>query len=261
MPDPQRVQNMFDRIAGRYDLLNRVMTMGIDKRWRKAAVRATGARSGSKVLDVCCGTGDLTFLLARAGADVIGADFSENKLAQARLRVGKQPVAIANRVQFQQGDAMALPFADDTFDALTVSFGVRNVASLDTAFAEFHRVVRPGGTVVCLEITRPRRFPFTLFYKVWFDRVVPVVGRLLSGDAEAYSYLPESTLAFPQPKVLAESLRGLGYDSVGFRTFAGGIVALHTALVRGVACVVRRRARERAAVGAPTAAASNGSHE
>lgn len=229
---------MFDRIAGRYDLLNRVMTMGIDRRWRRAAVRATEIGPGREALDVCCGTGDLTFLLARTGAArVTGIDFSANMLHQARLRVAKEDASVTARVEFIEGDALNLPFEDASFDAVTVGFGVRNVEDLQRAFEEFNRVVRPGGKVVCLEITRPRRALARIFYELWFDRIVPLVGGLLSGDREAYRYLPESTRDFPAPDALAQLLRDVGLESVEYRLFAGGIVALHTGCVADDATV------------------------
>jgi demethylmenaquinone methyltransferase/2-methoxy-6-polyprenyl-1,4-benzoquinol methylase len=223
---------MFDRIAGRYDLLNRVMTMGVDKRWRRAAVKAARVRRGSDALDVCCGTGDITFLLAKAGARrAVGVDFSSNMLVKARERVAGVDPAVSKAVEFVQGDALDLPFADDSFDALTVSFGVRNVASLEQAFSEFRRVVRPGGRVVCLEITRPASGPAKAFYGLWFHRIVPVMGGVLGGDREAYTYLPRSTKAFPRPGRLASLMGERGLCEVTYRTFAGGIVALHQGTV------------------------------
>lgn len=239
---------MFDRIAGRYDFLNRVMTMGIDKSWRKHTIRQARVTPDSAVLDVCCGTGDLTFMLAETGAKrVVGLDFSANMLEQARERQAKslRTAAAASTgktghrrkrtavesVDFVQGDALNLPFPNDSFDALTVGFGVRNVEDIGRAFSEFFRVVRPGGRVVCLEITRPDRTLSKAFYRLWFDTLVPKIGRILSGDKEAYSYLPESTKGFPQPPRLAEIMESAGLSSVQFTTFAGGIVALHSASV------------------------------
>ena len=231
MPQAEQVQSMFDRIAGRYDLLNRIMTMGIDKRWRKIAVRECRVGPGVDTLDVCCGTGDLSFLLAEAGARrVVGLDFSANMLEQARIRGGKTS-GPGSRVEFIQGDAMDLPFADNSFDVVTVGFGVRNVEDLDQSLREFARVLRPGGRLGCLEITRPESRPAAAFHTVWFHKVVPVVGGVVSGDKDAYSYLPESTLTFPQPRDLADRFEAAGFDRPHWQTFGGGIVALHVAEV------------------------------
>jgi len=224
---------MFDRIAGRYDLMNRVMTLGIDKRWRHAAVGAARIDPSTHALDVCCGTGDISFLLAEAGAErVVGADFSENMLTQARRRQGnhRDPVA-ARRIEFVTGDAMALPFDDDTFDVITVSFGVRNVEVLSTAFREFARVARPGARIVCLEITRPKSPLANRFYDIWFDRIVPLLGGIISRDRAAYTYLPESTKSFPRPPQLADILEDAGIQDVSWRRFGGGIVALHSGTI------------------------------
>ncbi|MCW2924308.1 MAG: demethylmenaquinone methyltransferase [Thermoleophilia bacterium] len=229
MPKSADVQHMFDRIAGRYDLMNRVMTLGIDKRWRAAAVRAAKVDPSTRALDVCCGTGDISFLLAEAGAEhVTGLDFSANMLEQARKRQKNQRDPEGReRVAFVQGDALALPFEDDSFDAITVSFGVRNVEDIPLAFREFARVGRPGARIVCLEITRPKSRVANRFYDVWFDRVVPLLGAVVSRDKAAYTYLPESTKAFPRPPKLAEIIRAAGIREVRWRMFGGGIVALH----------------------------------
>jgi demethylmenaquinone methyltransferase/2-methoxy-6-polyprenyl-1,4-benzoquinol methylase len=230
MPKAEDVRTMFDRIAGRYDLMNRVMTLGIDRRWRSAAVRAAKVDPSTRALDVCCGTGDISFLLAEAGAEhVTGLDFSPNMLVQARRRQGghRDPAA-AKRIEFVQGDALALPFEDDSFDVVTVSFGVRNVEDLALAFREFARVGRPGARIVCLEITRPKSKLFNFFYDVWFDRVVPLLGAIVSRDKAAYTYLPESTKSFPRPPELTEIIRAAGIREVRWRRFGGGIVALHS---------------------------------
>ncbi len=232
MPKAEDVRSMFDRIAGRYDLVNRVMTMGIDRRWRRVAISRALHGEAGRVLDVCCGTGDITFGLAQAGAEhAVGVDFSANMLEQARARQQRQPAGVASRVEFVQGDALALPFDADTFDAVTVSFGVRNVEDLAQAFREFSRVVRPGGRVVCLEITRPTFGPAKLFYGLWFHRIVPFVGGLIAGDRAAYTYLPESTKQFPRPPALRTLMENCGLNDVSWKKFAGGIVALHVGTV------------------------------
>jgi demethylmenaquinone methyltransferase/2-methoxy-6-polyprenyl-1,4-benzoquinol methylase len=235
MPRAEDVRTMFDRIAGRYDLMNRVMTLGIDRRWRAAAVRAAKVDPSTRALDVCCGTGDISFLLAEAGAEhVTGVDFSANMLVQARRRQGShRDPASAKRIEFVQGDALALPFDDDSFDVVTVSFGVRNVEDLALAFREFARVGRPGARIVCLEITRPKSRLFNFFYDVWFDRVVPLLGAIVSRDKAAYTYLPESTKAFPRPPELTEIIRAAGIREVRWRRFGGGIVALHSGELPG----------------------------
>ncbi|MHB8642382.1 MAG: bifunctional demethylmenaquinone methyltransferase/2-methoxy-6-polyprenyl-1,4-benzoquinol methylase UbiE [Gaiellaceae bacterium] len=214
---PDRVRSMFDRIAPVYDVMNRVMTAGLDRRWRREAVRAV-VRPGDRVLDAACGTGDLAVLAARAGADVIGLDFSEAMLERARRK--------APALDWVQGDLLALPFDDASFDAATVGFGIRNVSDLARGIDELRRVLRPGGRLAILEITRPHG-PLRVFYSFWFDRVVPLLGKVLPGG-EAYTYLPASVRRFPGPDELAAQLEG--FEDVRYRLFAGGIVALHTAV-------------------------------
>lgn len=215
---PEAVRTMFDRIAPVYDAMNRLMTMGLDLRWRRLAAEAV-VRRGDRVLDGACGTGDLAVADLRAGAGrVTGLDFSEPMLARARRK--------APQVEWVRGDLLALPFADATFDAATVGFGVRNVADLELALRELRRVLRPGGRLAVLEITRPRG-PLRLFYSLWFDRIVPLLGRLLPGG-EAYSYLPASVKRFPGADELAALMRAAGFGDVRYRLLAGSIVALHT---------------------------------
>jgi demethylmenaquinone methyltransferase/2-methoxy-6-polyprenyl-1,4-benzoquinol methylase len=209
---------MFDRIAPVYDVMNRVMTMGLDLRWRRLGARAV-VRPGDEVLDAACGTGDFAVADKRAGASrVVGLDFSEPMLERARRK--------APGLEWVQGDLLALPFADATFDAATVGFGVRNVADLDQSLRELRRVLRPGGRVAILEITQPRGV-LRPFYSLWFDRVVPLLGKALPGGS-AYTYLPASVKRFPGAEQLAEQMREAGFDDVRFRLLAGSIVALHT---------------------------------
>jgi demethylmenaquinone methyltransferase / 2-methoxy-6-polyprenyl-1,4-benzoquinol methylase len=210
------VRAMFDRIAPVYDAMNRVMTAGLDGRWRRETASAV-VRPGDRVLDSCCGTGDLAVACARAGGTVTGLDFSERMLERARRKSGQ--------IDWVQGDALALPFEDDSFDAATVGFGVRNLEDLDGGLAELARVLRPGGRLGVLEITRPQGF-LQPFYNVWFGTVVPVLGKLLPGGS-AYTYLPASVKRFPGPEDLARFLREAGFSEVRYRLFAGGIVALH----------------------------------
>jgi demethylmenaquinone methyltransferase/2-methoxy-6-polyprenyl-1,4-benzoquinol methylase len=209
---------MFDRIAPVYDAMNRTMTAGLDRRWRRITAQSV-VRPGDVVLDACCGTGDLAIADAAAGGRVKGLDFSERMLERARRK--------APELEWVSGDMLALPFADASFDAATVGFGVRNVDDLPRGLAELRRVLRVGGRLGILEITRPRG-PLAPFYRLWFDGVVPLVGKLLPGGS-AYTYLPASVRRFPGPEELAELIAAAGFTDVRHRTFAGGIVALHTA--------------------------------
>jgi demethylmenaquinone methyltransferase / 2-methoxy-6-polyprenyl-1,4-benzoquinol methylase len=210
------VQRMFDRIAPVYDAMNHIMTAGLDRRWRRIAVQET-VRRGDRVLDACCGTGDLAIEARRAGADVVGLDFSEPMLERARR---KEPA-----IEWVLGDVLALPFDDASYDAITVGFGVRNVDDLEAGLRELRRVLREGGRVGILEITQPRGV-LAPFYRVWFDRLVPALGRVLPGG-DAYTYLPASVRRFPGVEALADLLAESGFGAVRHRTFAGGIVALH----------------------------------
>jgi demethylmenaquinone methyltransferase / 2-methoxy-6-polyprenyl-1,4-benzoquinol methylase len=216
---------MFDRIAKVYDLLNTVMTAGLHHRWRERAADLAGVGPGSRVLDVATGTGDLAIELARRvapGGEVVGSDFSEAMLARARVK----PRPAGAELSFEWGDALELPYADGTFDAATVGFGARNFSDLARGLAEMVRVVRPGGRVVVLEFTSPTRAPLSLFYSLWFDRVVPLLGRV-AGDPDAYSYLPNSVKRFPAPAGLAAELERAGLREIGYLLTAGGIVVIH----------------------------------
>ena len=215
------VQRMFDRIAPVYDLMNRVMTMGLDQRWRRLTVR-TVVRPGDRVLDACCGTGDLAVAARKAGAEVVGLDFSEPMLERARRKSAD--------AEWVHGDLLALPFDDGSFDVATVGFGVRNVADLERGLAELCRVLRPGGRVGILEITRPRG-PLRVFYRLWFDVLIPLAGKILPGG-KAYTYLPASVRRFPGPEELATLMESHGFGEVSFRRLAGGIVALHSGTAR-----------------------------
>jgi len=214
---PDAVRTMFDRIAPVYDVMNRAMTAGLDQRWRTETARAV-VSPGDRVLDACCGTGDLAIAAQRAGGRVTGVDFSEPMLERARAKSGE--------VEWIQGDALALPFADGSFDAATVGFGVRNLEDLEAGLRELRRVLRPCGRVGILEITRPRG-PLRPFYKLWFDGLVPLAGKLLPGGS-AYTYLPASVRRFPGARELAELMQTVGFEQVDYRLFGGGIVALHS---------------------------------
>jgi demethylmenaquinone methyltransferase/2-methoxy-6-polyprenyl-1,4-benzoquinol methylase len=209
---------MFDRIAPVYDAMNRIMTAGLDVRWRRLAAQAA-VRPGDRALDAACGTGDLALADLKAGASrVTGLDFSERMLERARRK--------SSAIEWVQGDMLVLPFADETFDAATVGFGVRNVADLELALRELRRVLRPGGRVAILEITQPRG-ALKPFFSLWFDRVVPALGKVLPGGT-AYTYLPASVKRFPNAETLAQLLRDAGFGDVRFTLLAGSIVALHT---------------------------------
>jgi demethylmenaquinone methyltransferase/2-methoxy-6-polyprenyl-1,4-benzoquinol methylase len=218
---PDAVRSMFDRIAPVYDVMNRVMTAGLDVRWRRRAARAA-VRDGDRVLDAACGTGDLALADLAAGAGrVTGLDFSEQMLVRARRKSAE--------VEWMQGDMLALPFADATFDAATVGFGVRNVADLELALRELRRVLRPGGRLAILEITQPRGL-LRVFFGVWFDRIVPLLGKVLPGGS-AYTYLPASVKRFPPADELAELMRACGFAEASYTLLGGSIVALHVGTV------------------------------
>jgi demethylmenaquinone methyltransferase/2-methoxy-6-polyprenyl-1,4-benzoquinol methylase len=215
----QQVRQMFDRIAGVYDRMNSVMTAGLHHRWRARAADLAAVGPGTRALDVATGTGDLALELARRGGEVVGCDFSEAMLERARAKA-------AGAARFEWADALALPYPDSSFDAATVGFGARNFSDLGLGLRELARVVRPGGRVVVLEITTPQRPPLSTFFRLWFDRVVPGLGRL-AGDPDAYTYLPASVRRFPGPEGLAAAMVAAGLTRVRWILTAGGIIALH----------------------------------
>jgi demethylmenaquinone methyltransferase/2-methoxy-6-polyprenyl-1,4-benzoquinol methylase len=220
---------MFDRVAARYDVLNSVMSAGLHHRWRRRAAERTALAPGDAALDVCCGTGDLALELARRVAPdghVVGCDFSEPMLDLARE---KATATAPGAVRFEWADALRLPYDAGRFDAVTVGFGVRNLADLDRGLREMARVLRPGGRLVILEITQPRRPPLSTFYALWFDRIVPALGSL-SGDPEAYAYLPESVRSFPDPHGLAAKMDSAGLHRIRYTVLAGGIIAIHSGI-------------------------------
>ena len=218
------VREMFDRIAGRYELLNTVMTAGLNRLWNRQVVRAAGLRPGDRALDLACGTGSLTRDLARRVGPkgyVLGVDFSREMLRAAEARP-------APNVEYRLGDATELEgVPSGAFDAATIAYGARNIPDLDALFSEMARALRPGGAAVCLEIARPGNRVFAAFYGLWFDKVVPRLGARISGDAWAYSYLPESVKEFVAPDELSDIMERNGLQDVTWRRLAGGIITLH----------------------------------
>jgi demethylmenaquinone methyltransferase/2-methoxy-6-polyprenyl-1,4-benzoquinol methylase len=220
LPEPQ-VRAMFDRIARVYDLMNSVMTAGLHHQWRRRAADLAAVGPGDRVLDVATGTGDLAIELSKRvtpGGQVVGTDFSDEMLALARRK--------APGMRFEWGNALELPYADGEFAAATVGFGARNFSDLDQGLAEMARVVKPGGRVVILEITTPQKPPLSTFFRLWFDRVVPLIGKV-AGDPDAYDYLPNSVKRFPEPAGLGAALERAGLEQIRWVLTAGGIIALH----------------------------------
>jgi demethylmenaquinone methyltransferase / 2-methoxy-6-polyprenyl-1,4-benzoquinol methylase len=223
-----QVRTMFDRIAGVYDLMNTTMTVGLHHRWRERAADRAELAPGDAALDVCCGTGDLALELARRvgpRGTVVGCDFSESMLALARRKASARAAA---QTRFEWADALQLPYEDRSFEAVTVGFGVRNLADLERGIEELARVLKPRGRLVILEITQPRRPPLSTFYSLWFDKIVPALGAL-AGDRAAYAYLPESVKRFPSPHGLAELMAEAGLERIRYLVLAGGIISIHSA--------------------------------
>jgi demethylmenaquinone methyltransferase/2-methoxy-6-polyprenyl-1,4-benzoquinol methylase len=226
------VRTMFDRIAGIYDRMNRTMTAGLDRGWRERAADRAEVGAGASALDACCGTGDLALELARrVGPEgrIVGCDFSAPMLELARRKAAEEGL---EWVRFESADALDLPYEDASFDAVTVGFGVRNFADLERGLGELARVLRPGGRLVILEITQPRRPPLRWFFSLWFDRAVPALGAL-AGDRDAYAYLPESVRRFPGPESLAAMIAGAGLARIRYLILAGGIIAIHSGVRAG----------------------------
>jgi demethylmenaquinone methyltransferase/2-methoxy-6-polyprenyl-1,4-benzoquinol methylase len=223
LEEPQ-VRAMFDRIARVYDPLNSLMTAGLHHRWRTRAADLAQLAPGARALDVACGTGDLSLELARRvgpGGEVVACDFSEPMLELARKKAAGTPT-----IHVEWANALELPYRDDEFAAATVGFGVRNFSDLERGLSELARVVRPGGKVVVLEMTTPTRPPLSTFFNVWFDRVVPQLGKL-GGGGEAYTYLPNSVRRFPGPEALAATMARCGLQRIRYVLTAGGIIAIH----------------------------------
>lgn len=225
--DPRRVSGMFDQVAERYDLTNVAMTFGLDALWRLATTRAVAPKPGERVLDLAAGTAKSSASLARSGAAVVAADFSPGMLAEGRRRHGD-----IRNLSFVEADATDLPFADDEFDAVTMSYGLRNVNEPKKALAELLRVTKPGGRIVVNEFSTPPNPLFRALYRFYNDRVLPVVARLVGSNGEAYDYLNESIAAWPDQATLASWMRDAGWTDVAHRDLTFGIVALHRAVKR-----------------------------
>ena len=226
MPEGARVQSMFAAIAGRYDLLNHLLSGGLDFYWWRRMARAAGAGEGQRFLDVAAGTGDSSLALARRGAQVVSTDFT-----QAMLRLGPTKFrrkGLADRIWASSAaDAQRLPFQDRSFDGVTICYGIRNVEDRGRAYAEFLRVLKPGGRLAILEFSRPPSALLRAFYDGYSLKVLPRIGAWISGDPSAYSYLPESIRSFPDQGSLAAELETAGFGEVGWSNLTGGIVALH----------------------------------
>ena len=227
MPDPGRVRAMFGRIAPRYDLLNRLLSAGIDRRWRRRCVERAGDVRGRLVVDACCGTGDLARAFSAAGARVLGVDFTPEML---RIAAGKRGLAAGG---YAQGDALRLPVAPRAADLASIAFGLRNVADRGACLRELARVVRPGGLVLVLEFGLPKGRLLGALYRFYFTRVLPFAGGLVSGDRGAYRYLPETVLAWPTAAALRDELAAAGLAEPGFAALTGGVAYLHWGRVRG----------------------------
>ncbi len=228
MPKGSQVQAMFSGIAGRYDLLNHVLSLGTDFYWWRRMARASGAGPGRRYLDVAAGTGDSSLALARRGAEVVSTDFT-----QEMLRLGPpkfQRKGRADLIWASVGaDAQHLPFGEGTFDGITICYGIRNVEDRDRAYGEFLRVLKPGGRLTILEFSRPRFAWLRVLYDTYSRRILPRIGGWISGDPGAYTYLPESIRTFPDQPSLAAELGRAGFRDVGWTNLTGGIVALHVA--------------------------------
>ncbi|MBO9569932.1 MULTISPECIES: demethylmenaquinone methyltransferase [Cellulomonas] len=220
--DPRDVASMFDAVARRYDLTNDVLSLGQDRAWRRATLAALDAQPGETVLDLAAGTGTSSEPLADAGVHVVPCDLSTGMLREGRRRRPDLP--------FVAGDALHLPFADASFDAVTMSFGLRNVSDVDAALAELLRVTRPGGRLVVCEFSRPTFAPFRVVYTNYLMRALPPVARAVSTSPEAYVYLAESIREWPDQRALGRQVRRAGWDQVAYRNLSGGIVALHRAV-------------------------------
>lgn len=223
----EQVERMFDNISPRYDLLNRLLSMGIDQRWRRKVVRQLARDRVQHLLDVATGTGDLAIMASKRVPRITGVDISDGMLEQGRRKVAAK--GLAGRITLQQADSVALPFPDDHFDAVTVAFGVRNFEELERGITEMRRVLRPGGKLHVLEFSKPRRAPFKQLFRFYFHHVLPFVGRLVSRDRSAYTYLPESVEAFPEGPAFVGILTRCGFHDARADALTGGVATLYAA--------------------------------
>jgi len=234
----RKIREMFTRIVPRYDLLNHLLSLQLDRLWRARAtkfLRPILSRADALVLDLCCGTGDLAFSLARSGsARIVGADFAHTMLVRANEKSAALAAGatepLAAPVSFFEADAMRLPFADEAFDLVTTAFGFRNLSNYEAGLREIQRILKPGGTLAILEFTEPSDGLLGELYRWYFCKVLPKIGGLISGDSAAYSYLPKSVVRFFRPPELASLITAVGYQSVDYRVWTLGAVALHTAI-------------------------------
>jgi demethylmenaquinone methyltransferase / 2-methoxy-6-polyprenyl-1,4-benzoquinol methylase len=223
----RRVREMFATIAARYDLLNHLLSGNVDRRWRRLVAKTLSgilANRDARVLDVACGTGDLSLTLCENGeARILGLDFCRPMLAIAATKASKSGLSLP----FVEGDALELPFADCSFEAATIAFGLRNLTSVDTGFKELLRVLKPGGRVAVLEFSKPRAPLLRSLFGIYFTKVLPLFGGLISGSKSAYQYLPDSVSRFPDQNALCSLMTQAGFEDVTFRNLTGGIAALH----------------------------------
>ncbi|HRH69927.1 MAG: bifunctional demethylmenaquinone methyltransferase/2-methoxy-6-polyprenyl-1,4-benzoquinol methylase UbiE [Flavobacteriales bacterium] len=223
----EQVEHMFDSISPKYDLLNRMLSMGVDQGWRRKTVRLLGQEPVAHLLDVATGTADLAIMAARKVDRVTGIDISEGMLSQGRVKLAKR--GLVDRITLAQADSTALPFPDATFDAVTVAFGVRNFEDLEAGLREMIRVLKPNGRIFVLEFSKPQRTPMRQLFRFYFHRVMPLIGRAVSKDSAAYTYLPKSVDAFPEGPAFLAMLKNAGCREADARSLTGGIATLYIA--------------------------------
>lgn len=227
-----QVRDMFDKIAPAYDRMNRMMTFGLDNGWRRRSISRIAGENPATVLDLACGTADMTIMLAEAipRATITGADLSEGMLEVGRRKVEKK--GLSDRIDLRRADALHLPFADETFDAITIAFGVRNFEDLPAGYTEMSRVLRKGGTITVLELTPPAKSWIKPFYRFYTRCIIPAAGRMMSDDNRAYAYLPESIAAVPSRFDMTAIMEQNGFEEASFKDLTFGVAAIYTARKR-----------------------------